>query len=285
VTWIKKYIKRIVLGVVLALTVSVILAIVWIDWLAKAGIETAGTMALGVATTVDRVKIGILAGDFSMSGLQVANPSGFRSSHFLKLDDGAIDVSLGTLIQGTVEVPVLTLSGIHMNLVKESGQANFRTIIDNLAKFEATRNTPDAPAEKGSRKKFIFREVLIRDVDVLIDLLPLGGKLTQLTVKIDELRLEDVGAEGNRGETLARVTATVVRALLDAVIEKGETILPPELLSELREKMGGLQPLKALRSIIKEPLLPGGGNGPIRTRLRERKSRRENTSRFRPWSG
>jgi len=274
-----KHLKKIVLAVLLVVVLLVVLAVLWINQLAKAGIEFAGTSALGVATTVDRVAIGILSGSCQLSGLQVANPPGFKSSHFLRLKEGTIDVALGSILKDTVEVPLLTLRGIEVNLVRENGPANFRTIVDNIARFEASRNqTDEPPPDEKSRKKFIFHEVVIEDVSVFIDLLPLGGKLTQLTVPIDEIRLTNVGSEGNNGETLARVTAIVVKALLDAIITKGENILPPELLSELREKIADLKPLKTLRANILERLSTEGRNGPLRTRRQERIRRRQEPS-------
>src|SRR5262249_22943044 len=132
-------------------------------------------------------------------------------------------------------VPRLALRGIRMNLVRENRETNYRTIVDNIIQFE--KNRKSGPRDDEVHKKFIFREVLIEDVAVDINLLPLGGKLTQLTVNIEQLQLENVGSEGNNGETLARVTAVLVKAVLDAVIEKGESILDSETLGDLRERL------------------------------------------------
>ncbi len=279
VSWsarLKKYRKRIVwtcvAGVVLA-AVLVVAAVLSIDLLAKAGIERAGTRALGVTTTLDTIKIGILSGNCTLAGFQVANPPDFKSSYFLRLGQGVLDVSLSNLMHEVVEIDQLTLSGVHINLVRETEQANFRTIIENIRKFEAARDTPEEQAaDSKSRKKFIIREVVIQNISVDIDLLPFGGKLTQLNVPIEEIRLQDVGSEKNRGENLARITAIVVRALLDAVLAKGETILPPELLNELTQKLGELKPLETLQNIrdnIRE----------LRDNQRERREERENEDR------
>jgi hypothetical protein len=271
--------KRLVAGALLGLVFVVVMAVLWIDRLAKAAVETAGTSALGVATTVDDVDVGILSASCTLSGLQVANPGGFKSNFFLKLNDGAIDVSLGSLVGETVEVPRLALRGIKMNLVRESDQANYRTIVDNIVRFEASRKKPQGEAgDDEAGKKFIFREVVIEDVAVDINLLPFGGKLTQLTVNIERLQLEDVGSEGNNGETLARVTAVVVKAVLDAVIEKGEGVLPPEMLGELRERLAHLRPLEKLRDRIRERSLPDRPFKSFRNRRLERKSPAEGIS-------
>ena len=82
----------------------------WINWLVKAGIERAGTRALGVATTLDAVDIGIFHEQCDLSGLQIANPEGFTADYFLRLDGGTVDVSVGKLTHHTVEIPQLVLS-------------------------------------------------------------------------------------------------------------------------------------------------------------------------------
>jgi uncharacterized protein involved in outer membrane biogenesis len=261
--------KKIIAGVLLGLVLVMFLLVLWINRLAKVAVETAGTSALGVTTTVNGVDVGILTTSCTLSGLQVANPAGFKSDYFLKLSDGGIDVSVGSLIGDTVEVPRLALRGIKMNLVREHQQANYRTIIDNIARFQASRQTAEVDS---SHKKFIFREVVIDDVEVKLDLLPLGGKLTELTVVIDQLQLENVGSEGNNGETLARVSAVVVRAVLDAVIEKGEDLVPPEVLGELRERLADVHPLEKLRTRIRDRAPP---ERRLKNRRLERKSRHE----------
>src|SRR5262249_46678556 len=95
---------------------------------------------------------------------------------------------------------------------------------------------------------YLVHSVLIRDVHVHMDLLPRGGKLTQFDVPIELLELKDVGAESSRGENLARIIATIVRALLEAVLDKGESILPAETLEELSGMLSELNPLETLRA-------------------------------------
>ena len=288
---IKRHLKQILwacAGIVVLLVVLAVAGLFWIDWLAKAGIEHAGTQALGVATTLDRIKIGLFSGNCTLAGFQVANPPGFKSSYFLRLDQGSLDMPLANLMQEVVEIDQLTLTGIHINLVRETERANFRTIMDNIRRFEAEKDKPEEKAaDKRAGKKFIIHEVVIRDVKVNVDLLPIGGKLTQLNVPIEELRLQNVGSEKARGENLARITATVILAVLEAVISKGESILPPEMLSELTQKLAEIKPLETLRA-LRENLRdrreqrqdqadPDRPVGPIRQRLKERRLRREGT--------
>ena len=153
---VKRYSKRIVwacLAVVALIVALAVLAAFWIDGLAKAGIEYAGTRALGVPTTLDGIKIGIVSSDCKLVGFQVANPPGFKSPYFLRLDQGTLEVSLGNLIKQTVEIDQLRLSGVHINLVRESDGANFRTIIENIRRFETGESTSEERAARQNRPK------------------------------------------------------------------------------------------------------------------------------------
>jgi hypothetical protein len=253
----RKHVVRAVVGLVALVAVGLLVAVLVIDYVAKAAIEHAATKALGVDTTLKAISIGILRPSSNLSGLQVANPPGFEADYFLRLERGDLDMSLRNLLNDTVEIDRLTLSGITLNLVRESAGANFRKIIGNIREFQAQQKKEPTLGEK----KFLIHEVVIENVHVNVDLLPIGGKLTELDVPIKELRLVDVGSDSLGGENLARIVSTVVYALLEAVIAKGESILPPEVVDELGETLSELKPLETLKA--------------IRERLRERREQRE----------
>jgi hypothetical protein len=234
-------------GAVIIVLVAGVAALLSVDHLARLAIESAGSRALGVTTTLDQLSIGVFSGRSSLAGFQVANPEGFQSSYFLRLDSGAVNMSLLNVLHETIAIDQLTLSGIHLNLVREVKQANFSAIIANIRRFEE-EIAKQAGSNLATGKQYVIHSVLIRDVHVHVDLLPLGGKLTQLDVPIELIELKDVGAGSSRGENLARIIATIVRALLEAVLDKGESILPPEAMEELSNMLSELKPIETLRA-------------------------------------
>ena len=86
-----------------------------------------------------------------------------------------LDMSLGNLLNETIEIEQLSLSGIHLNLVREAKEANFIKIIANTRRFE-----DEAARQSGtdlrSGKRFLIHSVVIRDVHVNVDLLPIGAE-------------------------------------------------------------------------------------------------------------
>ncbi len=242
-----KRIKKLAIVGVVALVLLVVGAVFWIDRLAKTGIEVGGTYALGTPTAVDSTSIGLFSGHSQISGLQVSNPPGFNSEYFLKLGDGSVGVSLASLTGDTVEVPELTLSGIELSLEKNTGAANYKVIMDNLGRFESGRK--EAPQENEG-KKFVIRELVLKDITVHVNLLAALGDATKVTVPIQEVRLKDVGTASGQGVAMAQLTATILKALLEAAVQKSGGLIPADMLADLSSGLKSLESLKDVGAVL-----------------------------------
>jgi len=230
----KKFVK-LVAAVLLLLLVAVVGIFVYIDSIAKAAIERGATYALGVETTLGSADVGILSGEFAMRGLEVDNPDGFDGDHFLRIERGDVEVNLASLWQDTVELPLLALRGVDMKLERTPAGANYQVILDNLKRFESNQSKAPAPSDESGRT-FVIREVLISDVNVEVDLLPIGGQLNRVEVAIDEIRLTNLGSEG---VSMSQLTDVIIQAILAAVVQNA-TDLPTDLINDLGGGLAGL---------------------------------------------
>ncbi len=236
-----KRVKSIVLAAILALVLLVGAGCLWIDRLAKIGIETGATYALGVVTTLGGMDIGMLSGNAAMTELQVENPDGFDTPHFLQLGQGRIAVSLGSLMEERVVVPELILTKISLNLQRKRGKANYQVILDGLKKFESQEKTPTPQESEG--KKFVIQHVALEGIDVQVDLLPVGGALTRVPLKIERIDLRNVGSQNPNGIELAELTGILLKAILTSVANKGGSLLPKDITRELTSGLAGLKGL------------------------------------------
>ncbi len=234
-------VKTVVGVAVVVVLVGVAGVFYWIDHIAKVAVEQGATFALGVNTSLDSMNVGILSGSVGMAGLNVANPAGYGSPHFLKLGEGSVAVSLGSLRSDRVQVPELTLNGIRMSLEKRGGKANYQAILDNLKKFESGEEKP--AAEKPDGKGFVFERIAIRDVQVDVELLPVGGSLTRLPVTIDRIDLRNIGSDSNKGVILAELSSVILKAILQSVLQKAGDILPADLTTDLTQGLAQLTDL------------------------------------------
>ncbi len=223
------------IGLALILLVVILLAgtLIFIDHVAKVGIQFGATQALGVDTTLDKIRIGLLSGKATLKGLNVAEPPGFKTPHFLNLAQGSVAISLPSLTKDVIEIPQLELSGIDMYIEKDKdGKPNYQVIMDNQKQHETQKTS--------TGKKFVIRDVTIRDVTLHADVLPIGGPLL---VKVPELKLKNVGTAGENGVDMAELVNVLVKATLSSALANGKNILPNDLVADMDK---GLQNLSSL---------------------------------------
>lgn len=216
-----KWIIRIgvlLVGIVILLGV---IGYVSINKIAKAGIEQGGTYAMGVETKLKDINLGLLSGEVTMAGLSIDNPEGFKADQFLSLGDGEVQVTLGSLMDDVVEVPVLRLNDIDMALEKDKGKANYEVILEHLAKVTGGGEEPTEPAGEGEAKRFIVRELVITDVKVKAEVI---GDIS-VPIVIPEIKMTDVGSDGE-GVTLGDLSGIIVTSIMATVVETAGDILP-----------------------------------------------------------
>jgi len=239
-----KRVRKLIIAFVVLLVLAFLVTYWSIDSVARRAVEKQATQALGVDTSVNLLTLGLFSGELKMHGLNVANPNGFESKHFLKLGKGEVAVSLGSLMGDRVEVPTLELSDIDLNLEKKGKEANYQVILNNLK----GQDNQDPNAQPG--KKFIIRTIAIRNVTIHLDMYPLpgiGGKATRLDLEpIPEIVLKDVGSDADNGVAISEVTNIIVKAVMQAVVKKAGGVLPAEITAEL---VGSLAQLDGLGKV------------------------------------
>src|SRR5215472_2253384 len=97
-----KLLKRLlVVGILL---VVVLVAVVWLFFspIVSSAIEKGTTYATGVDTKVKSVSASPTAGKFSLEGLHMANPPGFRDEPFVDLGNVRAAWQNGTLLSNTI---------------------------------------------------------------------------------------------------------------------------------------------------------------------------------------
>lgn len=214
-----------------------------VNEIAKEAIERGGTYAMQVDTTVSTVDVNLGAGTATMSGLNIANPNGFDTDHFLNLGDSSARVNLESVRTDTIVMPEITLSGIDVILDKGGSPSNYNTILNSLKRFESEEQTTPDEAQPG--KKLVIDRLLLEDINIRVANMP-GVSLAvgDVAVNIPEIELRDIGKEESM--TTAEVINLVVKTVLAAAVEAGGGIIPGDVLSELGNGLAGLESLSDL---------------------------------------
>ncbi len=218
---------RLLLFGLLGLVLLAALALFSVDMIVDWAVERSATRALGVRTRVGAARVGLLRGGLALQGVRVANPEGF-SGDFLRLRDARLELDLRSLRAPTVRAPSLELETLEVRLERRAGRANYRAILDHM-------NAGKRPADARQGRRFVIDRVRVREVTAHVQLLPPGGRATELELRIPEIRLSGVG-ERSGGVLASELTAILVQAVLEALARKGVG-LPAQLASDLRAQL------------------------------------------------
>jgi hypothetical protein len=206
-----------------------------IDGLARRAVERGAEQAAGVDASVTLVHIGLARASFSLRGLQLANPEGFRGEHFLALRSAHMALPTRNLLAQEIRVPELVVEGLELELERSAGRSNYGEILRNLE-----RGADAQPAQEGGRTLLIER-VVVRDARAKLRAAP----LPPLDLKLPEVVLRDVGGSGSGSENAEAVVRAILVGVLGAVARDTAGV-PREV---ARELAGGLRDIAVQRSV------------------------------------
>jgi len=200
----------VVAGVVILL---VTLPFLYVDSLAKDALEQGATETFGTKTTLGSVSLGLLSGKVGLGDLRVRNPEGWEAKHFFTIDDGRFGVGLSDFLKEEVEVPELILEDVDLSLERSPTGSNYGTILAHMQ-----QGPPPPPDKQG--KRFVIRDVRIRDVKADLRFAGPAGADKTLEVLIPEIRLRNLGSNTEGGMLVSQMWSTVMRGVLAAVVRE-----------------------------------------------------------------
>lgn len=232
-----RFLRRALLVSLVLVALAVVGLFLFLDAALRASVEKAGSSALGVPTHLERAALSPFDGEVTLGGLVIENPPGYDEKPFLALERAHAKADLSSLGSEVVRVELVELESVALLLQKRAGRANYKVILEHLG--SGKEREPQAPEDESAGVRQHIERLVIRDIRVDFDLLPLGGEITRAEVRIPEIVLNDLGNSGN-GAGMGEITARVVEALLQAALQAGAKVLSPELLVDLKDGLAGL---------------------------------------------
>jgi hypothetical protein len=190
----------------------------------KMGIEAGATKALNVGVTLDDADLSILAGQVELQDLAINNPPGYQHEKLLQLKYGKVKVDIGSLMSDTVKIKEIKFDGIDVTLEQRGVSGNnLQDIIKALPKADEKPQT----AEEKPAKKLQIQTLEITNINVHAKLLPVPGKADTVTIKIDPIRMENLGSD-DKLDT-AKLTGKILVAIASGVAKQGAGVLPEDM--------------------------------------------------------
>lgn len=235
-----KTLAKLIAVLVLIVVVVIVGAFYYIDAIAKKAIEQGGEMALGVPTTLEDMHISLFGGEAELAGLEIANPTGYSGS-FMGLGQGGVAVSLGSLMDDTIRVPHVRLSGIRVNLFQKGKENNIEPLLARTRALAGNKGSQAKQSTADGGKKLIVELFSLDDVQVNANL-ELLGQTSKINLTLPRIELRNLGAEQG-GLPMAELVQQVVQAVLSAV-QSSSMQLSPALAQLLAGELGGLDGIK-----------------------------------------
>jgi hypothetical protein len=204
-----KWIRRIVLAVVLLIVIVCVVVYLNIGHILKTAVQTQASSSLNLQTTLDSVTLSLFGGKLGLHQLDIASPQGYSAPHMLEVGDTNLAVSYGQLRNDPVHVESITIDKPRLVIEQQNGVLNFKKAMDQMPKSETTSTSEGKPS-----KKLIIDELTVKDAQVVIH--PnLPGMGQEITVPVASIVMKNVGTgEGaQNGEAMKDVVMQVITAL------------------------------------------------------------------------
>ncbi len=237
----KRLIRKIIFLILGVIVLVGAVSWLFIDPIAKAGVEKGAGFALGVETSVDDLDLSLISGDLTMDGLTISNPEGFKSPHLMRYEHFELNLQPGSVFSDTIVLEKFQMDGLEVNIDQKLTKNNISVILDNLKKFES-----EDKEKSPSQKKLQLDHLLINNVVANVHVLSGREDSKPITIKIDKIELKDVTTGQDDGILISDLTAKIVVAVINAIVENGEVNIPDDLNKSL--KAGLADTKKALES-------------------------------------
>jgi cell division septum initiation protein DivIVA len=212
--------KKVIIGIVLIIVVAIGGGVFYVlnnlDSLVKAAIETYGSQATQTAVRVDKVKIDLANGAGAISGLTIANSSGFSMPYAFSLGEIRTGINLQSLQQEPYIIDEITVLAPQVFVeINKDNKTNLNELKKNLtagmpAKSGSKTETP--PAESSAKEpRLIIRRITFADGTIQARAAALDNKEYQL--KLPGLDMTNLG--GTKGATASELASEILSRLTD----------------------------------------------------------------------
>ncbi len=256
-----KWVVRIVGVLVVLLIVAVVVVMLSLNGIVKSAVQSAGSSATGVDTTLGGVNVGVFSGSASLNDFKLGNPEGFQAESAFELGSADVQLKTGSLFSDTVVVPKVHIDGAHVTVAFENGKLNLTELMKQIE--ENTGGADDSPADSGEGKNVIIEDLQVTNTTVTgaVALVP-GSDPIQIDLKIADIHKTGIGSDGS-GVKLQDAVGLILETIMLNATEGVAGNVPG--LGDLKNMLGdvGAQATEALDKVGGDAgkALEGAGDG------------------------
>ena len=219
--------KFIVTGICI---VIIVLAFIFFNLglIIKTAVNAYGPDITKTVMRVDDAKVSLLTGEVRFTDFMIGNPKGFTAPHAIHVGSVFVDVDETSLAKDVIIIDRIEVNQPEITYEIKGNTDNIHTIIDNMKKMKkAAKTTETKKPEHTGKKRVVIRDLILRDVNVVMAIPALKGETISTT--ISEIHFKNIGQK-EKGVLLPEV-------LLRVLIELYGQIISPDVISVLTKEM------------------------------------------------
>jgi len=223
-----KWIKRIVLAVVLVVVIAIAVAYFSFNSIVCKVVQRQGTASLHVPTTLESVALSLLGGKLSLHGLNVGSPPNFSAPQMFSVGTASVQVHYGDLTGNPIRISKIVIDAPKLVVEQLNLKLNIQALMDQKSKAAEAPAAGAAPEKPAEPMKLIIDELDVNNAQV--SFMPgLPGLSSEMTVPVPSLVLKNIGNADNsqNGAAFGDVVMQTVTALAGQAGQAGN--LPAQL--------------------------------------------------------
>lgn len=233
----------IVIVIVLALGAFVFTLFTYADSMVTRGVNYVMDSSLPSGGEVDKVHVGLLSGDLSISGLKIFNPPGFGSKELLSLELGETAVSLKELMKRRVHIKNLSVTGLTVRVERKGTKTNLDELIALARKKSGKGEATGEGKTAGKKVEVVIDRISIKKVRFFAPLIA-----EKKPVELENLTLTGPFTVSEKGG-MTDVVNALVRQLQKEGAKKVKLPTSVQEVEKLKEK--AKEGVKGIRKMFK----------------------------------
>mgnify|MGYP006288808383 CR=1 FL=1 len=214
----KKFVKLIIVLVVLILIAGGIFFLFGLNAVVRTGVEQGGSHFLKTGVTLKEVNLSPFSGRGTLKGLQIKNPEGFTEGNAFTLDHVNVELEPGSLFSDKIVINELVIDGPVITYDRALTKSNIGQLKKNVEALAGAEEKapPEEKPEKKEGKQVALKHFVLENGKVRLTSNLVRGKA--VTLSLPRIELNDIGT-GDKKATAAEVVNQVYSAVLAAVVK------------------------------------------------------------------
>lgn len=199
---------------------AVLFTNLWLGTIVKAAIEQAGPSITKTTLKLDGVNISPLRGLVQLKGLEVGNPSDYKSPTAIKLGNVRIHLNVFSVLAKTIVIDEIWIEAPEITVEGGLFKNNLLTIQDTVMRAIASGGAPAGGDKKASEPasssiRILIKEFAVKDGKVAAHFVAGPLSTQDLSMGLPDIHLTDIGKETD-GATLEQVVSAIFSAITRA---------------------------------------------------------------------